>query len=297
MKRLLLILLIIFPMNVFASTNTCTRTVDNLYVPDKIKYKSSMESNVLSTPCVDASEKVYDFADILNSDEEVNIYNEVMSFINRTGLDLGVVTINVNSKDVVYSDKAMVFADDFYDYNDFSRHGILLLIDMDTRKYYFSTTGNAIFYFSDYRVDSVLDSMEYYMKNGNYNSAILEFIEKMEYYYDAGIITDKYKIDSNGRIVKKTPWLIITMISLVVAFVVTNVLKGRNKKVKVVNHANEYVNGKLNLTKKNETFLYKTTDKYYSPVSDSSSSGSSGGGFSSHSGSSGSSHGGGGRSF
>lgn len=292
MKRLLLILLIIFPLNVFASVNTCTRTSDNLYVPDKIKYKSSMESNVLSTPCVDASEKIYDFADLFAKEEEITLYNEVTSFTNNTGLDLGIVTINVNSKG-----SAMEFADDFYDYNDFSRHGILLLIDMDTREYYFSTTGNAIFYFNDYRVDAVLDTMEYNMRNGYYNSATLEFISQMEIYYNAGIVTDKYTIDSRGRIVKKTPWILLTIISLMVAFITTNILKGRNKKVKVVNHANEYVNGKLNLTKKNEIFLYKTTDRHYSPISDSSSSGSSGGGISSHSGSSGSSHGGGGRSF
>ena len=294
MKKILLILLIfiLFPFNVVASVNTCTRTSDNLYVPDKIKYKSSMESSVLSTPCVDANEKIYDFADLFSNEEEINLYNEVTDFINKTGLDLGIVTINVNSKG-----SAMVFADDFYDYNDFGRHGILLLIDMDTREYYFSTTGNAIFYFDDYRVDAVLDAMEYDMINGNYNNAALAFIDIIEYYYNAGIITNKYTIDSSGKIVRKTPWILITIISLSVAFIITTILKGRNKKIKVVNHANEYINGKLKLTKKNEIFLYKTTDRHYSPISDSSSGSSGGGGFSSHSGSSGSSHGGGGRSF
>lgn len=296
MKRLLLILLIIFPLNVFASINTCTRTTDNLHVPNKIKYKDSMKNSVLSTPCVDAKEKVYDFADILSYEEEINIYNEVMSFINKTGLDLGIVTIDTNSKDVPLSDRAMVFADDFYDYNDFSRHGILLLIDMDTREYYFSTTGNAIFYFSDYRIDAVLDSMEYDMINGNYNNAILEFIEEIDYYYNSGLATNQYTIDSSGKIVRKTPWILLIIISLIVAIIVTNILKGRNKKIKAVNHANNYVKGKLKITKKNATFLYKTTNSYYSPRSDDSSSGSSGG-FSSHSGSSGVSHGGGGRRF
>lgn len=297
MKKLLLILLIIFPLNVFASTNTCIRTDDKLNVPDKIKYKERMKNNVLSTPCVDASEKVYDFADLLTDEEENNIYNKTMNFIDKTDLDLGIVTISINNKDANHEDKAMVFADDFYDYNDFSRHGILLLIDMDTRKYYFSTTGNAIFYFSDDRVDSVLDSMEYDMVNDNYNGAVLEFIEEIESYYNEGIITDKYKIDSNGKIVRKTPFILITIISFGVALICSLILKGRNKKIKTVTHANKYVNGTLKLTKKNEIFLRQTTDKHFSPVSDYSSSGSSGGSFSSHSGSSGSSHGGGGRSF
>jgi len=292
MKKLLLIfILLCVPFQVFASTNTCTRTSDNLYVPDKVNYKSSMKDNVMSTPCIDANEKVYDFADLFTYDEEVSLYNHINSYIEKTGFDMAIVTTNYNDKG-----SAMEYADDFYDYNDFSKNGILFLIDMDTREYYISTTGEVIFYFDDYRIESVLDVLEYDMRSGNYNLAANRFVEEALNYFDLGIVTSKYAIDENGKIVRKTPWLVIGIISLFVAFIVTMVLKGRNKKIKISNDADKYLNGDLNLTRREDNFIRRNTQRIYSPIS-TSSSGGSGGGFSSHSGSSGISHGGGGRGF
>lgn len=295
MKKRIIILLIFlaFPFQVLASTNTCTRTSDNLYVPDKIKYNSSMEHNVLTTPCVDASEKIYDFADLFTAEEEVSLYNKTIDFINETGFDLAIVTTNQNQKET-----AMEYADDFYDYNNFTKNGILFLIDMDTREYYFSTTGEAIFYFDDYRTESILDILYYDIVSSNYNEAANSFISEAQKYYNTGIITSKYTIDSNGKIVRKTPWILFFIISLNVALIITMILKGKNKKVKHSNDANNYLNGDLKITKREDKFLFRDTQKNYSPQSDgSSSSGGSHGGFSSHSGSSGISHGGGGRKF
>ena len=294
-KKILLMLLIFFsfPFQVFASVNTCTRTSDNLYVPAKIKYNSNMKDNVLSTPCVDASEKIYDFADLFTDTEEISLYNKVNEFIQETNLDLGIVTINDNPKE-----SAMEFADDFYDYNDFTKNGLLFLIDMDTREYYFSTTGEAIFYFDDYRVENTLDALYDDMVNANYKEAANSFIDEALNSYNLGIITSKYTFDSNGKIVRKTPWIIFGMISLVVAFIVTMILKGRNKKIKISTDADEYLNGELRLTRVEDHFLFRNTQRIYSPISSDGSSGShGGGGSSSHSGSSGASHGGGGRRF
>lgn len=288
-KFFLILILLCLPIGVFASVDTCTRTDDNLYVPDKIKYKSSMKDNILSTPCVNASEKVYDFANLFEESDEDLIYNQITNFINDTGLDMAIVTTNYNSKMSV-----MEYADDFYDYNDFSRDGILFLIDMDTREYYVSTTGKAMFYFDDNRIDYILDNLYSDMVNGDYKSAVLGVISDAKGYYDSGVITNKYTFDSNGKIVRKTPWLVLVGISLGVSFIVVMILRGKNKKVKISKDADKYLKGTLTLTKKEDRFLFRNTQKIYSPISD---SGGSSGGFSSHSGSSGVSHGGGGRSF
>lgn len=288
-KFFLILILLCLPIGVFASVDTCTRTDDNLYVPDKIKYKSSMKDNILSTPCVNASEKVYDFANLFEESDEDLIYNQITNFINETGLDMAIVTTNYNSKMSV-----MEYADDFYDYNDFSRDGILFLIDMDTREYYVSTTGKAMFYFDDNRIDYILDNLYSDMVDGDYKSAVLGVISDAKGYYDSGVITNKYTFDSNGKIVRKTPWLVLVGISLGVSFIAVMILRGKNKKVKISKDADKYLKGTLTLTKKEDRFLFRNTQKIYSPISD---SGGSSGGFSSHSGSSGVSHGGGGRSF
>lgn len=288
-KILLLIILMVWPINVLASVNTCVRNDDNMYIPDKINYKSSMRDSVLSTLCVDASEKVYDFADLFSGDEEINLYNKISSVSLETGFDIGIVTINNNNKD-----SASSFADDFYDYNEFSLDGVLFLIDMDNREYYFSTTGEAMFYFDDYRVNNVLDILESDMKNGYYYKASDNFLDSVLSNYNSGIVTSKYEFDSNGRIVRKTPWVVFGGISLIVSFIIVMILRGRNKKIKIAKDANKYLDGKLKLTNSDDRFLFKDVKKVYSPISHND---SSSGGFSSHSGSSGVSHGGGGRGF
>ena len=72
MKKIfvLLISLFLLVLPVYASTNTYSRTTTDLKVPKKIKYKSSMEHNVLLTPSVNANEKIYDFAELLTEEEE-----------------------------------------------------------------------------------------------------------------------------------------------------------------------------------------------------------------------------------
>jgi uncharacterized protein len=289
---LLLTIFIINPCHINASTNTFGRTEDNLGVPDKIDYKDSMYNNVILTPLVDASEKVYDFADILTESEEEAIYNEVTDFINTTNLDLAIVTINYNTKR-----STMEYADDFYDYNDFQIDGLVFVIDMDNREFYISTAGIAILYYDNNRVENILSSQDYYMINGMYKDSIDILITNLLSYYNNGYSnsSNKYTID-NGVLVYKTPYLVLLLISLIVAGIITFILAKRNKQVKLSNESSMYLakNGKK-ITNTETKFIDSHTSSHYRPISDNSGGGSSSSG--SHSGSSGMSHGGGGHKF
>lgn len=118
---------------VYGSVKTYERTVDNLGISDDIEQTRTVINAALKTPKVDASEKIYDFADLFEDYEEELLYDSVMDFILEHNMDMVIVTIDDNNK---YA--AMKYADDFYDYNDFgigSDHtGVLFLIDMDTRE-------------------------------------------------------------------------------------------------------------------------------------------------------------------
>ena len=94
----------------FASTKTFERTSDDYLVPDDIVVTSSNYSNVMSTPAIDASEKVYDFADLFTTDEEEKLYNQINAYISSYSLDMAVVTIDTNNKS-----SAMEYADDLSD--------------------------------------------------------------------------------------------------------------------------------------------------------------------------------------
>lgn len=300
MKRhfgLLLIFLLFIASPVYASTNTYDRKEENNYrVENWVKITDSNDYIILSTPSVDEKEKVYDFAELLTPYEEEQIYNKIQEFINNYNMDLVIVTIDDNPRN-----SAMKFADDFYDYNSFgknnSRDGILFLIDIDTRNFYISTTGEAIRVYDDNRIENILDYVEPYIKSSNYYEATISFIEKSSSYASKGVPPSNKNsyIDENGDIkyVRKINYFIAVIISGVITFITIIILVNKNKMIKKSTNASIYVNkSNLNITKRSDQFL--TT--YTTSISLSTSGGSSGGSSTHHS-SSGSSHGGGGRSF
>ncbi|MCQ2748641.1 MAG: TPM domain-containing protein [Clostridia bacterium] len=123
----------LFANTAYASTNVIPRTEDNLMVNPRIELTDQRVSDIMNTPKVDASEKVYDFADLLSPSEEEILYERVNQFVMNANLDLALVTISENNK---YSE--VEYADDFYDYNDFGTDdncsGMLFLIDMENRR-------------------------------------------------------------------------------------------------------------------------------------------------------------------
>lgn len=301
MKRFKYLLLIVILFGfciipVSASTNTFTRTEDNLLISPDIIVTSQNLDNILNTPAVDASEKVYDFAELLTPSEEEQIYNCVQKFINKTNLDLAVVTINDNNKI-----SAMECADDFYDYNDFGTDseysGVLFLVDMDTREIYMSTTGKAISMYSDYRIDMTVDAIYQDFSSENYLHGITKFVTIIENYDTMGLPSNKdskYTISDEGDVYRKFPWLIVLGVPFVITAIVIGVLIHKNKLVRVATSSREYLD-KDSLKIKTVSDRLVSTNTIAVPRSSGSSSG--GGGSSRHSGSSGRSHGGGGHRF
>lgn len=294
MKKIfvLLISLFLLVLPVYASTNTYSRTTTDLKVPKKIKYKSSMEHNVLLTPSVNANEKIYDFAELLTEEEEKQLYDKVKEFIANTNLDLAIVTINTNVKD-----STQEYADDFYDYNDFSIDGLAFVIDMQNRIFYISTAGKAMLYYDDYRIEYILSALDQEMYNHEYFNACNTLISQLTEYYNHGFSdnADKYVVIGT-QIYRKTPYLLLSIIAVVSATIGTLILALRNKKIKLATNSNDYFDNKsFEITKDTKEFISSNTSRVYIPPADSDGGGSSGGGF--HSGSSGSSHGGGGHRF
>lgn len=294
MKKIfvLFISLFLLVLPVYASTNTYSRTTTDLKVPKKIKYKSSMEHNVLLTPSVNANEKIYDFAELLTEEEEKQLYDKVKEFIANTNLDLAIVTINTNVKD-----STQEYADDFYDYNDFSIDGLAFVIDMQNRIFYISTAGKAMLYYDDYRIEYILSALDQEMYNHEYFNACNTLISQLTEYYNHGFSdkSDKYVVIGT-QIYRKTPYLLLSIIAVVSAIIGTLILALRNKKIKLATNSNDYFDNKsFEITKDTKEFISSNTSRVYIPPADSGGGGSSGGGF--HSGSSGASHGGGGHRF
>ena len=286
-------------ISVQASVNTYTRTDSDYLVPDYIDVTGSNRDNVLSTPAVDATEKVYDFADLLTDSEEKKLYQQATKFIKKTDLDLAIVTVSDYTKPRCDGDCTRTYADDFYDYNEFgigSRHsGVLFLVDMKTRTIYMTTTGDAMDMYSDYRIEQIMDAIYQDFSNQNYYTGITKFMTILENYDTIGIANNKdshYVISDDGSVVRDIPWLFLIGGPLLITGIVMAIMISRNKLVRVATSSREYLDKKTlqtNIVK--DRFVHTHTSK--TPIYHS--SGSSGGG--GHSGSSGVSHGGGGHRF
>lgn len=305
----------------YASTNYRYLTSEEIDNYTKFEITDYNRQNIETTPIVNAEEKVYDFADILTDSEEVEIKNKIDEFIAATNFDLAVVTLAQNTAND-YFDR--VFADDFYDYNDFGkdmeyRSGICLLIDIrndvsGNRYVYISTTGNAILSYDDARISDIVDDIIIGFQNSssselNYFDGVIRGINTLKFYEELGIPSsnlDAY-IDENGdyqyeagRYRRSLPWQDKLVQGLgwdiVIAFVVMLIFNGINssklKNVSIATNAKDYLKEEsIKFTNSKDDFLSTYTSSYKIESS------SSGGGSSTHHSSSGGSHGGGGGHF
>ena len=301
-----LLITLISTINVYASTNTYDRnTLDNYGVNKNIENINSKLNYIMKTKKVDASEKIYDFADILTDEEEKNLKIKIDKFIEENNMDMVIVTDSF----AYTSDKQNEeYADDFYDYNDFGmtfeyNSGVLLLRNSNPSDpyYHMSTTGNAQLYLSDSRINNILDNIYYDIKSGNYYEGFSKWINYTDNYIKSGkpSTASNYYLDNDGNMHKLKPKYyppipIAFLLGLAAAGTTIGIMIAKNKMVKKAHKASEYLDsGSINITKREDTYLRSHTTSY--TVSSSSGGGHHGGGHSFHSGSSGFSHGGGGR--
>lgn len=308
MRKFLLGLLIFFVGIVTANASTTTYNrleVPNFGVNKKIEITVENRDIIISTPLVDVSEKVYDYAGIFSDAEEAQLYAAAQNYINKTKMDMVILTTELERSDLGIEN----YAADFYDYNDFGLNfenysGILVVINMDlsNRYYHIITVGNALLYYNDSRIANLLDSMYNYMVNGDYYEATSAFINRSLELYQVGIPSENKQayINKYGDIVYPfQPDIGLGIIvSSVVTIVLTLIFVRRNKMVKKATKAIEYMDGKSYLCNIRSDKLINTRTTTHVRSSSSGGGGGSRGGFSSSSrGSSGRSHGGGGRHF
>lgn len=312
MKKIFIILLTILfvlPVSVNGSTNVYERNNETLSVPSDIKITSSNRNDIIKTPLVNESEKIYDFANLIDDAKEEELYTKITKFINDNNMDMVIVTINTNNK---YS--AMKYSDDFFDYNNFgknqSRDGILLLIDMDEsissrdyqREVYISTSGTGQLYLDDDRIESILDDIFIGIYDKDYYKASLAFVESSDYYIKKGIPSSNENsyIDENGNFIfvrkRKVNYIASLVAALIVSTITIFVLKSKHKGIRLATDADYYLDPKkTKVITSNDKYVTSTFTK--TPIPQSSGSSGGHGGSSTHTGGSGRSHGGGGRRF
>lgn len=241
--------------------------------------------------------KIYvtDDAGILTSKEVYDLREELSILSEKWDCDIVVVTVKDTGNKTITQ-----YADDFFDYNIFSKDGVLLLVDMNTRDSWISTTGSCIDAFTDKGIEWISNDITPSLSKGNYYKAFNKYKKDCDMFlkqaskgkpYDAGHMpVTKQQIISTA--------LGSGVFGLIVAGIAVFVLALNNKSVKSVRHAASYVvDGSMKITNSNDVFINKVVTKSLIPRDDDSRGGHGGGGSTIHMGSSGTSHGGGGGHF
>ena len=248
------------------------------------------------------AERVYDYADLLDADQEEQLRSQIARTERAIHMDIVIVTLRqpmegeaaMQEFDAVspYLEDVMeAYADNFWDENgygynkNFEGDGLILVDNVyeDQGYWQISTSGQAEDELSDWDINDLLDALESRYEDDNPYPAYSRFVSAVE----RELTPEKLSL----------PWWLIVLVPIVTALVYAFVNMSQ-KKAKDTTSASTYVSGGRPVMRgQRDDFIRKNvTQRRISTSSGSGghSSGHSGGGGHHHS-SSGASHGGGGR--
>ncbi|MBO0451050.1 TPM domain-containing protein [Candidatus Enterococcus murrayae] len=243
-----------------------------------------------------ASDTVDDQANLLSSEERTDLSKQADAINKEIKGEVFIVTTDSNTE------KPRKFANEqLMSRVGKNNNGALLLLDMNQRKIYLSTSGNMIDYVTDKRRDKLLDDVTAAMKDGNYYQATLNYLTNAKEFVDAGVPGGSYRKDEKtGKITyykSITPVeMAISLVAALAAAVGFFLFVRLRYQLKTGNYHYPYrQNAQLDLTERQDQLInsFVTTRRIPKP----SNNNSGGGGGSTTNSSGGGTFGGGGRSF
>ena len=238
--------------------------------------------------------RVVDRAELLTKAQVEELESDIKEIRTRQKVDVAVVTIK--GMDDSYKDNITKFTDDTYetlDYGYGNQHdGVMLLVDMKSRKWHITTEGYGIKALTDYGIEVLNKEIKGQLKDGDYMEAFESFINTTDRYISRARQGNAFDVDSEPKEFNVIKSLAISLVvGLVIAVVVYSAFSAQLKSVKMQDSAKYYTRkDSMSVTSQSDRFLYHTIHR--TPRQTSSSGGSS-----THSSSSGRTHGGGGGSF
>ncbi len=243
---------------------------------------------------------VYDDGELLSETELASLRESIDALAETTGWNIyALTTEDAGGK------TSQAYADDFYDEAAPDTDGIALLIDMDNREITISTSGIAIRYLTDERIERVLDAGYDYVSDGEYYDCLDAMLEKVSFYYNAGIPDGQYNYDTEtGAISRYYSLSAMEVVAAIVAGVAVAAIVFlcivAKYRLKFGSYKYDFrENGYLKLTEKEDVFVNQHVIHRHIQRENSSSSGgsNSSGRSSTHTSSGGHTHGGGSRKF
>lgn len=238
-------------------------------------------------PTYAASPCLVDDAGLLTTAEKAELEQRLNEISARYDVDVVVVTA-----ESIGDSSPMAYADDYYDYHDYSPDGILLLVSMEYSDWWISTTGYGITAFTDAGIEYIGDRVVPYMSDGDFAKAFASFADLCEQFLAQAQTGEPYDYYN----LPKDPFepgfnlIVALVIGLIAAWIATGSMKRKLKSINRQTKADDYVTpGSLQISHSRDFHLYTHLDRRERPKSS--------GGSSTHRSSSGAAHGGGGGNF
>lgn len=193
----------------------------------------------------DNTVKIYDYAQVLTPNEEVELKNNINKYIQKHNMDMVLVTVKHHTQKSTAS-----YAQEFYKKNKFgvgeNFDGIIFVLDfsLDDVNIHIEPFGNAIKFYDNTRLKSLSQDILRKKDKGYYKMSDL-FI-KNSYKYAKEEISS---IDSNNTqniitdtlLNKPIPWILILIVSILVSTIIIIILIFKNKMVRKSINANQYL--------------------------------------------------------
>lgn len=221
----------------------------------------------------EAAPRLVDQADLLTDHAEETLRSRLDAISEKQGLDVVVVTVaSLNGQ------TPEAYADHLSDDSGYAQDAVLLLVSMEERDWWISGSGEGEDIFSEECIEEIGAKFQHLLGGGEYAKAFDVYASECE----SAIVGARLKAHVIGI-------LVCIGIGLLVALIATGIMKGKLKSVHAKVGAADYVkSGSLNVTHRQDLFLYREVQKRPKPKSNSSGS---------HTSASGRSHSGGGGKF
>lgn len=234
-------------------------------------------------------ERLLDMAGLLTEEERANLSETLDEICQRQQFNLFIVT------DTALPDgySAEEYADELLD-EYFYSDGCLLLISMEDRDWYISTSGEGIPTFTDAGIQYIGERMvEAGLSDGDYAAAFNRFAELCDEFITQARDGEPFDTDNLPQDINWFAWIAASLVAgLLIAFIPVGMMKAKLNSVAACGEADDYiVRNSRNVTHSRDVFMYATISRTRRET-ESNHSGSS-----THTSSSGTSHGGGGGKF
>lgn len=266
--------------------------------------KNSLDSKMGRTNHLAPTQRVYDDADVLTTEQEANLEAYIAEVEENVKCDIVLVTISlpVEGSEIAglgyrydnWDLNMRDLADDFYDHNNFGYNkaiegdGVLLLDNWYEGQAgsWLSTSGSVFKEMGTIEIDELLDDVYYYIEDDPY-AAYMAYVD---------YIAMKMQPSGSATVSVMLPGSLLISLVISIIFIL---VKLHNKAGKITVNPSTYTEGNMVYNVHNDRFIRKYVSTRRIPRSTGSGGGRSGGGSRSYGGShrssSGRSHGGGGR--